>query len=168
MAIGSKDGKMKSTAASQLTAALSQDQVFTIFQHIPIIGNNGHVYGKLRNGIFDYAFSTSGNKPIAFDLKNSPFGKEPFDALPEVSYNKMIGNYENNYDAYIFLGPLDTESDEYLFSDIITDDYLKELDRRAKMTNTSLEKWFDVDNATIENIKKRLQFDPDKKRWKDL
>ena len=168
IAIGSKEGKMKPTAASQLTATLSKDQVFSIFQHIPIISNNGHIYGKLRNGIFDYAFSTTGNKPVAFDLNNSPFGKEPFDALNEISYNKTTGKYEDNYDAYIFLGPLEIESGEYLFNDIITENYLKELDRRAKMTNTTLEKWFDVDKATIENIKKTKVFDPIKKRWTDI
>lgn len=168
MAIGSKEGKMKPTAAAQLTAALSKDQVFSIFQHIPVINNNGHVFGKLRNGIFDYAFSTIENKPVAFSLKDSPFGKEPFDALNEISYNKMTGDYENNFDGYIFLEQLETEPDEYLFNDIITEDYFKELDRRAKMTKTSLEKWFGIDNATIENIKKTLQFNPDKKRWTDL
>ena len=166
MAIGSKEGKMKSTAASQITAALPEGQVFTIFQHIPIIDNHGHVYGKLRNGIFDYALSATGNKPVAFNLKNSPFGKEPFDALFEVSYNKMIGNYEDNYDAYIFLGPLETEQSEYLFYDILTDDYVKELERRATMTNTTVEKWFGVSEATKEAIIEKLKSDSkNNTRW---
>jgi len=168
MAIGSKEGKMKPTAASQLKLALSDDQVYSIFQHIPIISNNGHIYSKLRNGIFDYAFSTIGNKPVAFDLKNCPFGKEPFDALNEISYNKMAGKYEDNYDAYLFLGPLKTESDEYMFNDIITEDYFKELKRRAKMTNSSLEKWFDINDATMENIKNIHTFNPNNRRWRDL
>jgi len=168
MAVGSREGKMKPTVASQLTAALSKDQVFSIFQHMPIISNNGQIYGKLRNGIFDYAFSTYGNKSVAFNLKNCPFGNEPFDALNEISYNKMAGNYQDNYDAYIFFGPLENESGEYLFDDLITEDYFKELDRRAKMNNTSLEKWFDVDNASVETIKKKMQFNPNEKRWTDL
>ncbi|MDO9254934.1 MAG: hypothetical protein Q7U54_05410 [Bacteroidales bacterium] len=168
MAIGSQKGKMKPTAASQLSAIFSQDEVFTIIQHIPVVSNNGTVHGEIRKGVFDYAFSVVGNKSIAFNLKNSPFGKEPFDALYEISYNKMTGNYEDNYDAYLFIEPLKTESVEYLFDDILTDDFLKELDRRAKITNTTLEKWFGVDKATLQTIKETKQFNPNKRRWPNL
>jgi len=168
MAIGSQKGKMKPTAASQLATIFPKDEVFTIIQHIPVISNNGTVHGETRKSIFDYAFSVVGNKPIAFNLKNSPFGKEPFDALYEISYNKMTGNYEDNYDAYLFIEPLKTESAEYLFDDILTDDYLKELDRRAKMVNTTLEKWFGVDKATLKTIKETLQFNPNVRRWPNL
>lgn len=168
MAIGSQKGKMKPTAASQLAAIFPKDEVFTIIQHIPIVSNNGTVHGATRNGIFDYAFSVVGNKPIAFNLKNSPFGKEPFDALYEISYNKMTANYEDNYDAYLFIEPLKTESAEYIFDDILTDDYLKELDRRAKMSNTTLEKWFGVDKATLLTIKETKLFNPNKRRWPNL
>lgn len=168
IAIGSQEGKMKPTAASQLSAIFSIDEVFSIFQHIPIVSNNGTVHGETRNGIFDSAFSMEGNKPVAFNLKNSPFGKEPFDALYEISYNKMTGNYEDNYDAYLFLEPLHTESAEYLLDEIITDDYLKELDRRAKMLNTTLERWFGIDNVKLETVKKTLQYNPNERRWKKL
>lgn len=168
MAIGSKKGNMKPTAASQLAAIFSKDEVFTIIQHIPVVSNNGTVHGMTRKGIFDYVFSVVGNNPIAFNLKNSPFGKEPFDALYEISYNKMTGNYEDNYDVYLFIEPLNTESAEYLFDDILTDDYLNELDRRAKMTNTTLEKWFGVDKATLQTIKETRQFNPNKRRWLNL
>ncbi len=124
--------------------------------------------GEVRNGIFDKAFSSVGNKPIAFDLKNSPFGNEPFDALYEVSYSENIGTYSDNYDGYIFLEPLLTESDEYLFNDIIDEKYLKELKRRAQMLNTTVEKWFDVEKATVESLKEKIQYQPNENRWKTL
>lgn len=168
MAIGSQVGKMRPTVASQLKDALSDDEVFSIFQHIPIISNNGTVHGEVRNGFFDKAFNSFGNKSIAFDLKNSPFGKEPFDALYEISYNKKTGNYEDNYDGYLFLESLETETDEYLFNDIINTDYLNELRRRAEMLNTTIERWFEMDKVTIENLKEKLQYNPNKKRWTTL
>ena len=156
------------TAAAQLSEMFSQEDVFTIFPHCPIISNDGKIYGKIRNGLFDQVFAEMGNGSIAFNLKDSPFGKEPFDGIYEIRYSTQAGSFEKNYDAYLFLEPLEIESEEYLFNSIITEDYLKELKRRAKMTNNSLEKWFDVDNAIIENIKMTKEFDPSKKRWTDL
>ncbi len=166
IAIGSQANKMRPTVASQLNNTLSDNEVFTIMQHVPIGNNHGIIFGEVRNGIFDKAFFSYGNKPVAFDLEDSPFGKEPFDALYEVSYNKNIRNYEDNYDGYIFLGSLDTEPSEYLFNDIIDETYLAELERRAKMLNTTVERWFGVDNTTVKDLKSKIQFKPNEKRWK--
>lgn len=166
--IGSQANKMRPTVASQLNNALPENEVFTIMQHVPIGNNHGIIFGEVRNGIFDKAFISYGNKPVTFDLEDSPFGKEPFDALYEVSYNKNIGNYEDNYDGYIFLGSLDTEPSEYLFNDIINETYLMELERRAKIVNTTVEKWFGVEKATVESLKKEIEYKPNQKRWKGL
>lgn len=168
-AVGRPKNKSKPSAASQLTKIFSPDEVFSIFQHCPIISNDGKVRGLIRNGIFDSVFANMGNKPIAFELKDSPFGKEPFDGLYEITYDNETGNFENNYDAYIFLEPLESENGEYLFYDILTDEYVKELDRRAKMTNSSVEKWFGITEVTKEAIIEKLKSNSqDKKRWEIL
>jgi hypothetical protein len=156
----------KPAAAEQLTKKFSPGEVFSIFQHCPRIANDGTISGLIRNGLFDSIFARFGNKPVAFKLKGNPFGKEPFDALNEITYNNETGSFENNYDAYLFLGPLASEQGEYLLYDIFTDDYVKELNRRAVMTNSSVEKWFGVSEPTKEAIIEKLKSDTEnKKRW---
>lgn len=166
---GKPKSEAKPAAAAQLAKIFSPGEVFSIFQHCPIISNDGTMHGLIRNGLFDSAFAQSGNAPIAFQLKGSPFGREPFDGLNEITYDKEAGNFETNYDAYIFLGPLESEQGEYLFYDILTDDYIKELNRRAAMTKTSVEKWFGISEPTKEAIMEKLKGNSDnKKRWSFL
>lgn len=167
--VGRPKSESKPTAAAQLSKIFSSEEVFSIFQHCPIISNNGTVHGLIRNGLFDSVFAKSGNSPTAFKLKDSPFGKEPFDGLYEITYEKETGDFENNYDAYIFLEPLESEQGEYLLYDILTDEYVKELNRRAIMTNTSVEKWFGVSETTKEAIIEKLKANnQNKKRWTTL
>ena len=73
----------------------------------------------------------NGNKPIAFILKDSPWGKEPFDGLFDVSYKCNIGSFADNYDGYIFLGQLDTELSYGELYELYSDDFVKEFNRRA-------------------------------------
>ncbi|MCK9280801.1 MAG: hypothetical protein M0P71_09280 [Melioribacteraceae bacterium] len=164
-----RKNEAKPTAAAQLTKIFAPDEVFSIFQHCPVISNDGKIRGLIRNGIFDSVFAKVGNKQIAFELKDSPFGKEPFDGLYEITYDNETGNFENNYDAYLFLGQLESENEEYLFYDILTDEYVKELERRAKMTNSSVEKWFGITEVTKEAIIEKLKSSSqNKKRWMNL
>ncbi len=60
------------------------------------ISNTGEL---VANGIWDASFECTGNKNVAFDLKNTPFGKTKFDM-----YNFGGNAYESvNFD-YIFNG----------------------------------------------------------------
>jgi len=140
------------TAAALLSKKFSNSSVFSIFTHCPIIGNDGSLHGRKRNGLFDYVFHKLKNIPAGFNLKSSPFGKEPCDAVFEIMYHPNTGNYENNYDAYIFLEPLDEEPGEYFLFDLFSDDFIKELKRRAAMVG--MEKIFkcDLNNLTRESI----------------
>jgi hypothetical protein len=167
--VGRSKSESKPTAAAQLSKIFSPEEVFSIFQHCPIISNNGTIHGLIRNGLFDAVFAKSGNTPIAFKLKDSPFGIEPFDGLYEITYDNETGDFENNYDAYIYLEPLESEEGEYLLYDILTDEYVKELNRRAIMTNTSVEKWFGISETTKEAIIEKLKSNSqNKKRWTTL
>ena len=167
--VGRPISESKPTAAAQLSKIFSRAEIFSIFQHCPIISNDGTIHGLIRNGLFDSTFAKFGNTPLAFKLKDSPFGIEPFDGLYEIIYDKETGDFENNYDAYLFLEPLELEQGEYLFYDILTDEYVKELNRRAIMTNTSVEKWFGVSEATKDAIIEKLKnYNQNKKRWTSL
>jgi len=156
----------KPTAVAQLTKIFSDKEVFSIFPHGPIISNNGLIYGKIRQGLFDQAFAEYGNKPLMFNLKDSPFGREPFDGIYEISYDSKVGSYQDNYDAYLYLECLESEDEEYFLYKILTDDYIEELKRRSKLAGSSIIKWFGVEEETKEAIinhyKEKFE---GKKRW---
>lgn len=137
------------SAAAQLVERFSDEAIFSILPHCATMNNSGFVEGKVRNGIFDYVFDVNGNKPIAFDLKGSPFGREPFDALLEVKYNPQVGTYNDNYDGYIFFGKLEDEMKGELLLELFTDDFVNELKRRATILGTKR-----VFNTPVENLNK--------------
>jgi len=168
IASGRPKNKSKLTAVAQLVKIFSDKEVFSIFSHGPIISNNGTIHGKVRQGVFDRAFAEYGNKPLMFNLNDSPFGKEPFDGIYEISYDKEVGSYQNNYDAYLFLEPLELEDEEYFLYELLTDNYIEELKRRSKMVGSSIKKWFGVKKETKEAIIKHYKEKYEgKKRWKN-
>jgi hypothetical protein len=164
---GSRNSKTppKHSAGYQLTERFSNKDVFSILSHSP------GVNGKIRGGMFDYAFSCAGNKPLAFQLAGSPFGKEVFDGFFGIAYKEETGSFENNYDGYVFLGPLADEKAEYILYELVTDDFAHELIRRAILSGTENEKWFGVENknltkdAIISGLKKSAG---NNKRWEGL
>lgn len=153
--------KTGETAGSFLSKKFKDGKVFTIFTHCPIIDNSGTISGRIRHGIFDHAFYKTGNIPVAFLLKDSPFGKELFDGLS----NDGSGLYQDNYDGYIFLGSLETEPSDYNLYDIYSDDFVKELSRRASLDNTTVQKYWGINEATKEAIISKLKEDEIKSRW---
>ena len=154
-----------------LSERFSTNNVYTIYTHAPIITNNGLLHGKIRNGFFDYIFLALGNKPTAFDLKNSPFGQEPFDGLYEIAFELNAGKFEDNYDGYIFLEALEEEEAEYVLYEIFTDNFITELKRRAMMLGAESSMWYGTspNNLTKEIIINKLkQRNENSKRWTNL
>ncbi len=158
-----KDAKL--SAVAQLVQLFSDKDVFTIFPHCAIITNQGSLHGKIRNGLFDTVFTINGNKPVGFALKNSPFGKETFDGLHEITFKKETGSFDHNYDGYIFLEPLEEEQDQYLLYDIFSDKFIEELKRRAIMVNQKIEDWYDVKEVSKEAFITNFKKSENKKRW---
>jgi hypothetical protein len=130
------------SAANQLVNRFSDKDIFCTRVHTS--GINGYT----RGGMFDYVFVKNGEKPVAFKLKGSPFGKE---IIEEWAYEKDdFGSFENNYDGYIYLGgePIDKQK-EYRLSDIYTEDFVKEIIRRAYLMGEEDEEWFGVPNKSL-------------------
>lgn len=128
------DGKASElTAGAQITEALGSERVFTVFQHVLPGDNHGGNKSPIRGGIFDAAFELNGNKPIGFKLADSPFGKEPFDGLYEIKYKTATGSYQDNFDGYLFLCPLADEPKSYPLTEIFTDEFVAEMQRRASV-----------------------------------
>ena len=124
-----KDSEM--TAGAQITKALGDDNVFTVFQHVMPGDNRGGNKSAIRGGIFDAAFAQNGNRPIGFKLSGSPFGAEPFDGIYEIKYKTATGSYQDNFDGYLFLSPLSTEPKSVPLTEIFTDEFVAEMQRRA-------------------------------------
>lgn len=128
------DGKTSElTAGAQITKALGSDKVFTVFQHVLSGDNHGGNKAPIRGGIFDNAFELNGNKPIGFKLADSPFGKEPFDGIYEIKYKTATGSYQDNFDGYLFLCPLADEPKSVPLTEIFTDEFVAEMQRRASV-----------------------------------
>ncbi|MDR1984042.1 MAG: hypothetical protein LBQ28_04370 [Prevotellaceae bacterium] len=157
------------TLLKKLMGNNSQMQIFSTISHA-MISDNANWLGKVRYGLFDYIFEKTGNVPIAFDLGNSIFGKEPFDASQNVRFEQGCGNYEDFYDGYIFLCPLAEEPYDYELKELYTDDFVEELKRRAFLSNDR-EAYYGipVDSLTKEKIHEQmdsgLQQSNNKKYW---
>ncbi|MDE6628016.1 MAG: hypothetical protein K2K36_01465, partial [Muribaculaceae bacterium] len=121
------------TAGAQLVNALGSDNVFTIFQHNLSGDNSGRNKSAVRGGIFDKAFELNGNRPIGFKLANSPFGMEPFDGIYEIKYKTASGSYADNFDGYLFLAPLANEPKAMPLTEMFTDEFVAEMQRRASV-----------------------------------
>jgi len=119
------------STGAQLVERFSDNDIFSIFPHCASISNTGDFGGKIRNGLYDYVFEMNGNIPIAFDLKNSPFGKEPFDGMIPMKFDPKAGSYSDNYDGYIFFGKLEDEEKSAPLLELFTDDFVNEIKRRA-------------------------------------
>jgi hypothetical protein len=127
---------------------------YAIFQHSPRVDNIIPIDERLRHGIFDYSFYKFENKPTAFEIKNSPFGKEPFDGL--------------YYDGYIFLGSLDNEPNGEILFDLYSDNFIKELDRRYQIMGSSLKDEWELPETSKKAIVEKLLSDNSSTRWGNI
>jgi uncharacterized iron-regulated protein len=162
--VGSGHVQKKSNSAGSILSNKMPQATYTIFQHSPRVDNFLRIYQSLRHGVFDYAFSKNGDKPIAFDLKSSPFGKEPFDAF----YFEGNGTYQDNYDGYIFFGSLDNEVNGEILLDLYSDDFVAELDRRYKLYGSDLKNEWKLSELSKKAITEKILSDYSKTRWGDI
>jgi hypothetical protein len=156
------------TLLKQLTENNPQMQIFSTTSHAMRCDNTNNYLGKVRQGLFDYVFENNSNIPVAFDLKNSPFGKEPFD--DNVVFCYQYGNYEDFYDGYIFLCPLEEEPYDYNFKELYTQDFLEEMKRRANIVKDKDIFGIPIEDITVEKIHEHfdssLQESNNKRYWK--
>jgi len=92
--------------------------------------NECSMSGKLINkGVWDNSFETLGNKPMAFKLKGSPFGKDPFDHFYN---NKQKLIWEEVFDHLVFYNPIEEMYTSTGVSGLVTSDFEAEYNRRHK------------------------------------
>lgn len=144
------------TAGAQIADRLGNDNVFTIFQHVLSGDNSGENKAPIRGGIFDLAFEKNGNRPVGFKLAKSPFGNEPFDGIYEIKYNMATGNYADNFDGYLFLAPLKDEPQASPLTEVFTDEFIAEMQRRAKVLGWENLRWMWFGHRSTELTKEKV------------
>lgn len=87
----------------------------------------------IEHGKWDAAFQINGNKSIGFNLKSSPFGKDQFHSLG----NRKVKNakHEDVYTGYIFYQPVCKWVATNGYPGVITEEFIKELNRRLSIIN---------------------------------
>lgn len=152
------------SAGRLISDSLPRSDTYTVFIHSPVTDNYRNIPLRIRHGFFDYAFSKAGNMALAFDLKNGPFGNEPFDAF----YYEGNGLYRENYDGYIFLGPLDTEPQGELLLELYSDKFILEINRRLGFDNTNIAKEWNIKDSSRESVIESVLSDFPKRKWEYL
>jgi len=155
--------KTFNSAGDILEKNMAKD-IYRIFQHSPQVTEYSSKYERIRHGIFDYAFYKSGDLPIAFDLENSPFGKEPFDGI---GFSNS-GTFQDNYDGYVFFGSLDKEPNGELLLDMYSDDFVLEMDRRYQLLGTNLKDAWGLKELSRKGVLDKVLEDHAKTRWENM
>lgn len=150
------------SAGSILTKEMSNN-LYTVFTHY-LSEDTGKNNKRIRHGMFDYAFYKSGDQPIAFELRNSPFGKEPFDGLYPIGF----GTYQDNYDGYIFFGSLDKEPNYECLVDLYSDKFILEMDRRFHLEGSSLKEYWKLKELSKKAVLEKVLKDRNKTRWENI
>lgn len=157
IASGASGNESGATAGAQLAARLPQGSLCILFPHTRITHNRTGPSAPLREGAFDAAFARNGNIPVAFDLRNSPFGCEPFDAIDERRFDLRAGTYADNFDGYLFFGPSDSETGECRVYELFTDTFVAEIKRRASLAGFTELFALPLDELTPERIVRQLE-----------
>jgi len=118
------------TAGWHLQKKLGSENVYAIMQHRCVMTNLGRVDGRLQLGLFDSAFQALDNKPMAFALERGPFGEQMYDGRPD---KPIWSRFRDGFNAYLYLGLLETEKFSPLIDGFYTEDFVKEVDRRHRM-----------------------------------
>jgi hypothetical protein len=92
--------------------------------------NKGVISGRLALGLIDSAFAALNDRPIAFSLQEGPFGKLPFDGMPDFG---VYGTFRDGYDAYLYLVPLEDEVFSPLIEGFYSEAFMPEIDRRCRL-----------------------------------
>jgi hypothetical protein len=152
----------RSSAGQRLKQALG-DQLFTVFQHAPVMTDRGETSGRLALGLIDSAFAKLGDKPIAFTLEEGPFGRLPFDGMPDAD---VYGTFDDGYDAYLYLIPLEDEILSPLIEGFYCDEFMPEIDRRCRLMNDGKPLFSDINLPTTERvIKMRADYWGQPRSW---
>lgn len=93
----------------------------------------------VQGGMWDAVFKYNGNKPIGFDLKGSPFGKDYYDMVENMITQVLEEtieydlNYQDVFHGFIFYKPFEDLEMRWGIPGIITKDWEEEISRRLSI-----------------------------------
>ncbi|WP_163308393.1 alpha/beta hydrolase-fold protein [Dysgonomonas sp. 521] len=81
------------------------DKVFNIMFHLPFEAKTKAkgFWGSPADGAIEVIMNMNGNKPVGFDLDNTPLGRLPDNSVFSMCYNDF--RMEDFFDGYIFISP---------------------------------------------------------------
>jgi hypothetical protein len=122
-----------------------------------------HSFDRVGGGIWDEAFRANGNRPVAFGLAGTPFGREPY-AGNHMHRAAPGQTMLDANDAVIFLAPVESLHTSALVDWIYTDAFKQELARRYPILYTENQlagMMKDAGVSTLEElIEKRAEASP--------
>jgi hypothetical protein len=91
---------------------------------------------RMGGGIWDCAFSDTGDNPVALTLAGNPFGRQAYigNHMLDVKAGQTMADA---YDAVIFLAPLEKQRQSARVSDIYTSEFKREMARRLGIMYTA-------------------------------
>lgn len=125
------DGEPMKSAGWHLRGRLGERNVFAVMPHGPVAPNVGEARGRRALGLFETAFAAVGNKPMIFPLDRGPFGEQLFDACPD---RLTSDPYAKGFHACLYFGPLEDEMWSAVIPGFYTDEFVREMDRRWRIT----------------------------------
>lgn len=94
--------------------------------------DNWKDYTVVKNGLWDYAFESTGKTDSGFNLYNTPFGAEKFDVTPN-GWNIDKFLYQDVFTGIIFYKPIEMHIKKTGWEGVLTPDFLPEIKRRLKL-----------------------------------
>ena len=73
----------------------------------------------VHGGAWDNAFDANGNKPVGFDLQDSPFGLDDFDMTIMKKWKSL--RYQDVFTGFIFYKPLEEHMNSMGFKGMLSD-----------------------------------------------
>lgn len=101
-----KDYKYFPNEASYIFDAFP-NRVANVLINCYAFGNTGlsMINEPIRRGEWDKAFELCGNKNVGFDFKDSPFGEDDFELMPNFGKKKDV-QFQDIYTGFVFITPL--------------------------------------------------------------
>lgn len=126
----------------------------------------------VANGRWDAAFAAMDNRPVGFDLQDSPFGRDGFDGYDQRPKIREKITYQDMFDGYIFYNPVEKMYNMSGIPGLVDAPFIPELLRRyelrgitgpeiMKSTDGNIEKWFNEpkQSSIWDNDSERIKFD---------
>ncbi len=114
------------------------DKVASVYIMGLAFPNSNNEYTLVKDGRWDALFEHTKKTNIGFNLKKSPFGSEAFDVFPaDLVKEKFV--YEDQFTGLIFYKPIQEHQLRYGWTGFITDDFVPEMQRRARIINEAMD-----------------------------